>query len=101
MIKETVWRLPGSPCFRKIVTGCWELDVVIALFCWDFGPGERRMLTVLSPPDHVSLTGWPAWTEAGKLVNAMLFCAVCATADATREAQSRKDFVKNMLTVMD
>ncbi len=59
------------------------------------------MLTVLSPPDHVSLTGWPAWTEAGKLVNAMLFCAVCATADATREAQSRKDFVKNMLTVMD
>ena len=50
-------------------------------------------LTDGSLPSHFSSVGTPAWTEAGKVVNAM------AVVDATKEAPMRRSCEKCMLAV--
>ena len=60
---------------------------------------NRKMISVMvrltdgSFPSHFSSVGTPAWTEAGRVVNAM------AVVDATKEAPMRRSCEKCILAV--
>ena len=85
---ETYWRSVDLPFLRVKVTGCWMGALSGGGFCDGVGFG-RRALTLLSPPAHVNLVGWPATTEEGRVVNAIWDCAMAAP---RREAPKRRKF---------